>query len=145
MQSPELQDYYRELILDHSRRPRNRGCLSGVTHTGVCRHPDRGDSMSVHVSCMDGVLESITFEGEGSAVALASASLMTLRVQGLTVDEARGWIAGMKTMLHASMEDEPDFDVLGDLAALGGIRQFPARIACALLAWEALEDALKSV
>lgn len=139
----ELEDYYRELILDHSRRPRNRGELEGATHHGQSVHAAKGDAFIVHLRVESERVETVNFEGAGSAVALASASLMTRYVAGKTLNDARQLSARVRALLTQSAAAEDDFSDLEDLNALAGVRQFPARIACALLAWEALENALK--
>lgn len=137
----DLQEYYRELILDHSRRPRHRGELEGATHCGVFAHPQKGDSLSVALRVREERIESAAFTGEGSAMALASASLMTVRVQGMRLEEARALAGEVIAMLESSPDAALDEDALGELAALEGVRRFPARVLCAKLAWEALRAA----
>jgi len=140
----ELEDYYRELILDHSRRPRNRGVLEDWTHQGESVHTNKGDRMKIFVRVTQhDAVEAVTFEGEGSAIALASASLLTRYLTGKSLEACLQFSAKVKDMLLSPTQDEQDLSALEDVAALAGIRQFPARIACALLAWEAFENAVE--
>lgn len=139
--NPDLEDYYRELILEHGRCPACRGALSGATHWGLAEHPLKGERMEVFLRVEGEVIKEAAFEGEGSALALASASLMCQRVRGKSLREACELVGAVRAMLQLSLEVEPDVEALGDLAALAGVRQFPARVDCTLLAWEALEKA----
>ena len=136
----ELKDLYRDVILDHNKRPRNFGALTPPAIAARGHNPLCGDQLTVHVRLESGIIEDLKFEGSGCAISVASASLMTEAVKGL---DAAGF-----ARLHASVHDvltRHDAEVpasLGKLAALGGVREYPARVKCASLSWRTLEAAL---
>ena len=138
-----LQDLYQDIILSHNKRPRNEGELDPHTGKAEGYNPLCGDKVTVFVNEHDGRIEAVKFTGEGCAISRASASIMTTLLAGRTVQEARARAQKFYDMLTAT--EEPDLDVLeeGEVAALVGVRQFPARIKCATLAWHALEEALE--
>ena len=140
----DLTDLYQEIILSHNRRPRNEGVLDPCDCEAEGFNPLCGDRITVYV-CKDdgGRLEKVQFLGEGCAISRASASIMTLQLEGTTVDEAHAKIAEISQLLTQEEEPEADLEALGDLTALLGVRQFPARIKCATLAWHALGSALR--
>jgi len=130
-----LQTLYDETILDHSRRPRNRRALEG----GRCaeRHnPICGDRITVHVRFDGGVIRDVSFEGSACAIAIASASLMTEVLNGQTM-AAAGILAERFGHMIGAPPGAPVED-MGALGALAGVRQFPIRVKCATLAWQAL-------
>lgn len=136
----ELRDLYQEVIFDHYRRPRNRGALPGASHEAEGYNPLCGDRVKVHVRVDDGVVREVSFEGEGCAISTASASLMTEALQGRRVDE----IGPLFSSFHAMVTGEaggPQAQ-LGKLEVLAGVREFPARVKCATLAWHTLKAAL---
>jgi len=142
--SDELNDLYQDIILDHHRRPRNRGTIEQPTATGEGFNPLCGDQLTVFLKMDADRIADLKFTGEGCAISQASASLMTQRVKGKTVPEARVEIADIKALLLG--ENEPPIEVaerVGDAIALKGVRKFPARVKCATLAWHALEVALE--
>jgi len=136
----ELADLYQEIILDHNRRPRNFRELPGCTCHADGVNPLCGDEVEVFVQVDDGRLSDVAFQGQGCAISRASASMMTGKTKGKTEAEARGMSARVREML-VGPEAEPPGE-LGDLAALSGVRKFPARIKCAMLPWHTLEAAL---
>jgi len=141
--SDELDDLYQDIILDHHRRPRNRGTIDQPSATGEGFNPLCGDELTVFIKMDGDKIADIKFTGQGCAISQASASLMTQRIKGKTVHEARMEIADIKTLLIG--EGEPPIRVaerVGDAIALKGVRKFPARVKCATLAWHALEVAL---
>jgi nitrogen fixation NifU-like protein len=144
MHDDHLTDLYQEIILGHNKRPKNKGVLDPYDGKGEGFNPLCGDEVDVYVRKTDGgVLEAVQFSGEGCAISQASASMMTLVTKGKSIDEAKAEIERVVKMLTA--EEEPEsvaLDVWGDLAALIGVRKFPARIKCATLAWHALEEAI---
>jgi len=137
-----LDDLYREVLLDHSKRPRNRGDLpSPPAVVGRGDNPLCGDRVAVSVVVEDGVVSDIRFDGEGCAISTASASVMTGLVRGKTVDEA----LGLFDRFHAMLASEPTGeDPPAAMAAFEGVRRFPMRVKCATLAWHALADALRA-
>lgn len=134
-----LQDLYREVILDHNRRPRNfRVIEGGRHHEGY--NPLCGDRLTVYMTVEDGVVRDVAFEGQGCAISKASASLMTEALKGLTVDQARARFAEFQAMVTSPLESPvPD---LGKLSVLAGVREFPTRVKCASLAWHTAKAVL---
>lgn len=136
----DLSDLYQEIILDHNKRPRNYRAMPECTCHAEGNNPLCGDEVEVFVRLEDGKLSDVAFQGQGCAISRASASMMTGKTKGRTESEARGMSAQVREML-VGPEAEPPRE-LGDLAALSGVRKFPARIKCAMLPWHALEAAL---
>ncbi|MGA0848828.1 MAG: Fe-S cluster assembly sulfur transfer protein SufU [Chthoniobacterales bacterium] len=136
----ELSDLYQEIILDHNKRPRNYRAMPECTCHAEGNNPLCGDEVEVFVRLENGELSDVAFQGQGCAISRASASMMTGKTKGKTEAEARGMSAQVREML-VGPEAEPPRE-LGDLAALSGVRKFPARIKCAMLPWHALEAAL---
>lgn len=136
-----LRDLYQEVIFDHYRRPRNRGPLAGASHEAEGHNPLCGDNVKVHVRVEDGVVRAMTFEGDGCAISTASASLMTEALAGRSVEE----IAPLAEEFHAMVTGAADAQRpgLGKLEVLAGVREFPARVKCATLAWHTLKAALE--
>ena len=140
----DLTELYQEIILAHSRRPKNEGVLDPCDCQAEGFNPLCGDRITVYVNQdAEQRLSCVQFLGEGCAISRASASFMTGRVRGVTVDEAHRKIAEVVELLLGEDELEADLEVLGDLTALLGVRRFPARIKCATLAWHALGSALR--
>ena len=135
----ELRDLYRELILDHARKPRHFGKLAGATHSADGINPLCGDKLHLYLKLADDVIEDAAFEGSGCAISLASASLMTDMIIGSTLDDANTWYRNVTARLKGEQEIG-DVD-LGKLTALEGVRDFPSRVKCATLAWHALKAA----
>lgn len=145
----ELYDLYRELILDHARKPRHFGRLDQATHTAQGINPLCGDKLSLYFIVDDsGQIETVSFEGSGCAISMASASLLTDTVIGLRVDQAEAVFDAITSRLtRGQAGDESDIDVNFEaryekLVALDGVREFPSRVKCATLAWHALHSAL---
>jgi nitrogen fixation NifU-like protein len=136
----ELRELYQEVILDHNRKPRNFRKLEGATHTAEGYNPLCGDQITVYLDVQDGVIRHATFQGAGCAISKASASLMTSSVTGKPAAEADALFQRVHAMLTAD-RDGGARDV-GKLVALGGVREFPARVKCATLAWHTLQAAL---
>jgi nitrogen fixation NifU-like protein len=139
---PELEDLYQEIILDHNRRPRNYGVLKDATHRAEGHNPLCGDEVTVFVHLEGDVIREITFDGQGCAISRASASLMTLKLKGRTIDQARALMREVHDLLTGPALEAPPPDDLGDLAALAGVRKFAVRVKCATLAWRTFEAAL---
>ncbi len=141
----DIQDLYRELILDHSRNPRHFGRLSDATHTANGINPLCGDKLKLYLRVDDkGYIESSSFEGSGCAISVASASLMTDTVTGLPVDQAETCFEEITQRLTSDKATSNFASRLDKLRALDGVRAFPARIKCATLAWHALHSALEN-
>jgi nitrogen fixation NifU-like protein len=139
---PELDDLYRELILDHYRAPRNRGKPAGATAEADGYNPLCGDEIQVWVAVKDGKIEDAGFAGRGCSISQASGSMMTEALKGRSVEEARELIRAFTAMM-TSPDAEPAVD-LGDLEAFQGVARFAVRVKCATLAWHVLEEALQA-
>ena len=139
-----LDDLYQDLLLDHKRRPRNFGRLQCVHHGATGHNPLCGDTVSLQLAERDGAVAEIAFEGQGCAICIASASLLTEAVKGRPLAEAKQLSAAMHDLLtQAEPPPEERQSALGKLAALQGVRRFPSRIKCAMLAWRALDQCLE--
>ncbi|NLY26295.1 MAG: SUF system NifU family Fe-S cluster assembly protein [Alcaligenaceae bacterium] len=134
-----LRDLYQEVIFDHNRNPRNFGELADATHHADGHNPLCGDQLTVYVQLKEGVVEKAMFIGHGCAISKASASLMTEAVKGKTVEEVESLFADMHAMLTEAHPEARDF---GKLEVLSGVREFPARVKCATLAWHTLHNAI---
>ena len=137
----ELKDLYRDVILDHNKRPRNFGRLEPCDTSADGFNPLCGDRLTVTVALDGDRIRDIRFEGKGCAISTASASLMTEAVKGMD----RTTFEAIRDTVHRSLT-EPEFEApatLGKLAALSGVREFPARVKCASLCWHTLEAALE--
>jgi len=135
----DLADLYRDVIVDHNRRPRNRGRLPGATHSAVGNNPLCGDELRIEVEVAGNVIQDLRFEGSGCAISTASASLMSEAVKGRTREEVAELFGDVHRMLTG---DASGASQLGKLAALAGVREFPARVKCASLCWHTLNAAL---
>jgi nitrogen fixation protein NifU and related proteins len=138
----ELNDLYRDVILDHNRRPRNFGGLDPADASVEGFNPMCGDRLTVRLRLADDKISDIRFEGQGCAISTASASMMTEAVKGRTRTEA----LRLFDRVHQLLTDDaaPPADELGKLAALSGVRAYPARVKCASLCWHTLASALRS-
>lgn len=134
-----LSSLYREVILDHYRRPRNKGELEDATHTVTMNNPLCGDVVELHLRVRGDRIEKAAFQGRGCSISQASASMMTGELEGRRVEEARGLAAKFTRLLHGEGELAQD-EKLGDLRALAGVAKFPVRIKCALLGFDCLEE-----
>jgi nitrogen fixation NifU-like protein len=135
----ELTDLYREVILDHNKRPRNFGRLDPHDAEGQGHNPLCGDRLTITLNRDGERLADLRFEGNGCAISMASASLMTEAVKGKSLAE----VADLFARVHALLTDRNASSAdLGKLAALSGVREFPARVKCASLAWHTLNAAL---
>ena len=135
---------YQELILKHYRRPRNRGLLEGATAVVSMRNPTCGDEITLQLRVVEGTIEAVRFEGQGCSISQASASMMSELMEGKSIAESEALAARFVELMHGSVEASQD-RALGDLRALSGVAKFPPRVKCALLAWNALQEAEKEV
>lgn len=142
--SSELRDLYQELVLDHSRQPRNFRKLEGATRTAEGFNPLCGDQPTLYVKLADGLIEDIAFQGAGCAISKASASLMTTALKGKKQEEARTLFERVHLMLTEGPGGKVKPEELGKLAVLSGVWEFPARVKCATLAWHTLKSALEA-
>ena len=139
----DLHELYQDIILDHNKRPRHYGVLTDYTHTAEGYNPLCGDKMDVYLIIKDGRIERVQFEAACCAICKAAASIMTETLIGKTIDEAEAAFARVNELLTSDQEIEADLSVDGEIAALVGVRKFPARIKCATLPWHTYEAALK--
>jgi nitrogen fixation protein NifU and related proteins len=140
--SLEIEELYQEVILDHSRRPRNFGELADAAVRVHGDNPACGDEIHLGVKFdAEGGLQDIKFSGHGCAISQASASLMTMKLKG----KSRANVIEMLRAFHDLVTNETNEAprMLGDLCAMRGVRKFPQRVKCAMLAWRAVEQALQ--
>ena len=135
-----LDNLYKEIILDHYKRPRNRGELDPHTVRQEGLNPSCGDELELFLFIDGDRVREAKFIGEGCAISQASASMMTQALKGLSVDEARSLAEDFKAMIHGGEPSER----LGDLKLLQGISKLHARVKCATLPWVTLTEALDS-
>ncbi len=140
---PRLSALYQELILDHYRRPRNKGVLEQPTHAIVLNNPLCGDEIELQLRMDGDVIKEVRFIGRGCSISQAAASMMTQIVKDKRLADALALADRMSAMMHGDESAAADKG-LGDLRALAGVAKFPVRIKCALLPWNALKDAVKS-
>ena len=139
--STDLRDLYQQVILDHNRSPRNFKQLPEANHSAKGDNPLCGDKITVYVKVNDGVIEDVAFQGTGCAISQSSASLMTSAVKGKTVEEAEKLFHAFHDMVTGEPTNGEPVN-LGKLAAFEGVKEFPARVKCANLAWHTLHAAL---
>jgi nitrogen fixation NifU-like protein len=140
--SSDLSDLYQEVVLEHSKRPRNYRVVEGHNHEAAGHNPLCGDQLSVTMKVEGDVIRDIGFQGQGCAISKASASLMT----GAVKDRTRAEAEALFQRVHKLVTEGPeglDMDALGKLAVLSGVSEFPARVKCASLAWHTLRAALE--
>lgn len=137
----DLKDLYQEVILDHNRNPRNCYIMDGASYTADGHNPLCGDTVKVYLRIENGVIEEISFQGQGCAICTASTSLMTESVQGRSVEEAQGLFEEFHQMLTGVAEEQGV--VLGKLQVFEGVREYPVRVKCATLAWHTLNAAME--
>ena len=140
---PRLSALYQELILDHYRRPRNKGVLEQPTHTIALNNPLCGDEIDLQLRMEGDLIKDVRFIGRGCSISQAAASMMTQIVKEKRLVDALALADRMSAMMHGDESAATD-KALGDLRALAGVAKFPIRVKCALLPWNALKDAVKS-
>jgi nitrogen fixation NifU-like protein len=143
MQS-ELDELYKQVILDHNKSPRNFGTIEHPSHHAEGFNPLCGDHIDVFLIIADNKITDIKFNGSGCAISKASASIMTTLLVGKTIEEAKEMFDDFHDLITAEQEKEFDMDKLGKLAVFYGVRQFPSRIKCASLAWHTLQSAIEN-
>ncbi|NDE02601.1 MAG: SUF system NifU family Fe-S cluster assembly protein [Gammaproteobacteria bacterium] len=136
----DLKDLYRDVILDHNKHPRNVGRLCPCDTSAEGHNPLCGDRLSLTLRIEAERIADIRFEGKGCAISTASASLMCEAVKGHSIDEVDALRTNVHRMLTGAEEPPP---AIGKLAALAGVREYPARVKCASLAWHTLQAALQ--
>jgi nitrogen fixation NifU-like protein len=139
----DLRELYQQVILEHSRNPRNYKELDEASRKAEGYNPLCGDQFTVYVTVEDDRVVDVAFKGSGCAISKASASLMTSAVKGKTVAEAEELFERFRTMVTSEHDAEIDEEGLGKLMVLAGVRAFPVRVKCATLAWHTLRSALE--
>jgi nitrogen fixation NifU-like protein len=133
-------DLYQEVVVDHKRAPRNFGTLPAPTHRARGHNPQCGDDLQVELQLAQGRVRDIRFSGQGCAICMASASMMSEAVKGQEIEVAQQLQQRFRAVLTGQLE--PEAAQLGKLISLAGVRRYPSRIKCALLGWHALMHAL---
>src|SRR5262245_17108704 len=140
MNDIEITDLYQELIVDHSRRPRNYRRLESATHHAEGFNPLCGDRVKVYVDRENDLIRDVSFEGEGCAISKASASLMTESIKGKSTAEAAELFSRFRDLVTGNANAG---GALGKLVVFSGLRGFPTRVKCATLVWHTLRAALE--
>ncbi len=139
----DLRDLYQEVIFDHNRNPRNFRVMSDASREVEGFNPLCGDRLTLYLKIDGGIIEDASFQGSGCAISTASVSLMTEIVKGKTEQEALDLFETFHQMTTGKSEDI-NLEAVGKLAVLAGVRDYPARVKCATLAWHTLDAALKN-
>ncbi|MHB1191684.1 MAG: Fe-S cluster assembly sulfur transfer protein SufU [Longimicrobiales bacterium] len=142
METPPLNSLYQQLILEHYRNPRNKSELPDKTVEIHMRNPTCGDEIRLQLRVEDGRIADVRFVGQGCSISQAAVSMMTQLIKGRSLDEADGVAERFKAMMHGDPDVAKDKS-MGDLRALAGVSRFPVRVKCALLGFDALQEALK--
>jgi len=138
----DLRELYQDLILDHTKRPRNFGRLETANCQADGYNPLCGDKVTVFLNVENDVVNDIRFQGSGCAISTASASMMTESLKGKTVADAKTLFAQFHELLTGKSDQLPDIEALGKLAVFSGVKEFPIRVKCATLAWHTMNAAL---
>ena len=136
-----LDDLYREIILEHYRSPRRKGHLERHTHAADGANPLCGDQITVEIAVADGTIEDVAFSGQGCSISQASASMMSDFVAGRSVEQALEGVGAFQRMMTEG--EPPEDQAFADIEALIGVAKFPVRVKCASLGWKTLEQALE--
>ena len=142
METPPLKSLYQQLILEHYRSPRNKAELPDKTVEIHMRNPSCGDEIRLQLRIEDDRIADARFVGQGCSISQAAVSMMTQLVKGRSLGEADAVAERFKAMMHGDADAAKDKS-MGDLRALAGVSQFPVRVKCALLGFDALQEALK--
>lgn len=138
---PELRDLYQDIILEHSKRPRNYRTLESANRKAEGFNPLCGDHFTIYLEVGDGQIRDISFQGSGCAISKASASMMTQAVKGKRTEEAEQLFEKFHHVVTG--KNGAESNELGKLAAFAGVSEYPVRVKCATLAWHALRAALE--
>ncbi len=137
-----IEELYQEIILDHYKNPRNKGKMENPDFHRHARNSLCGDEIDIYARVQNGILTEVTFAGQGCSISQSSASMLTEALKGKTVEEAEKLIANFRQMLSGT-EENPDEETWGELAALRGVTKFPARVKCAVLAWDTAQKGIQ--
>jgi nitrogen fixation NifU-like protein len=139
----DLRDLYQEVILDHNKSPHNYREMPDASRIALGHNPLCGDKLKLYVRVEGDRIEDVAFQGSGCAISKASASIMTDSVKGKSLEEAEALRGKFQDLLTGPPDVKADGAGMGKLAVFSGVREFPARVKCATLAWHTLESALK--
>ena len=139
----DLRDLYQEVIFDHNRNPRNFRVIENADREVEGFNPLCGDRLTLYLKIADGVIQDASFQGSGCAISTASVSLMTEIIKGKTEQEVEQLFETFHKMTTGK-DQEVNLEAVGKLAVLAGVREYPARVKCATLAWHTLDAALKN-
>jgi nitrogen fixation protein NifU and related proteins len=139
----ELRELYQEVIFDHNRNPRNFRVMEDANRRVEGFNPLCGDRLTLYLKVEDGTIKDASFQGQGCAISTASVSLMTELIKGQTEQEAEELFEVLHKII-TSQDEAVNLEELGKLAVLAGVREYPARVKCATLAWHTLVAALKN-
>lgn len=137
----QLDELYRRVIMDHYKNPRNRGTMDEDSVTVDLNNPTCGDRIQLQMQVEDGIVKQAKYTGDGCSISMSSASMMTDAIRGMTLEQA----LELADKFSAMIQGQPvEFEEYEDLEALSGVSKFPARIKCAMLAWNALRKGIES-
>ena len=139
----DFDDLYQDIVMDHSRRPRNYGPLENPTSSNDGYNPLCGDEITVFLRLEDNKVAEVSFQAEGCAISKSSASMMTEGIKGKTVVDAMKVFEAFRSLLTQDQLDDQQIELLGDLEILRGVSHYPARIKCATLSWHTLKAGLE--
>jgi nitrogen fixation protein NifU and related proteins len=139
----DLRELYQDVIIDHSKRPRNFRVLETANHSSEGYNPLCGDKVTVFLELADERVKSVSFQGSGCAISTASASVMTESVKGKTLAEVEALFGVFHNLVTGKPPDGGTAPDLGKLAVFSGVSEFPVRVKCATLAWHTLHAALQ--
>ena len=139
----ELRELYQQVILDHNKSPRNFRVIEHANHHSEGYNPLCGDRIDIYLDVEKGIVKDISFQGKGCAISKASASLMSSMVKDKPVEQAEKLFEKFHDLITGKLGENPDIEELGKLAVFAGVRDFPARVKCASLAWHTMINALK--
>ncbi len=140
----ELQELYQQVILDHNKNPRNFGTIDCATNRAEGHNPLCGDQIDITAVIENGLIKELKFSGSGCAISKASASIMTTLVVGKTIEEAKQLFDVFHKIVTADIHDRIETLEIGKMAVFAGVREFPARVKCASLAWHTMIKALEN-
>lgn len=138
----DLDELYKQVILDHNKNPRNFGVIENANSHAKGHNPLCGDQLDLYLVIEDGLIKNVKFNGSGCAISKASASIMTSLIKGKTIEEAKQLFEEFHNLVTSDPEAEIDTSELGKLEVFCGVREFPARIKCASLPWHTLAQAI---
>ena len=139
---PDLRDLYQEVVIDHSKRPRNFHKIADADRTAQGYNPLCGDRVTVYVKFENGKVNDVSFEGSGCAISTASASIMTEMLKGKTAEDARALFDRFHDLVTTGATPDKNGPELGKLEVFSKVGDYPARVKCAMLVWHTLRSAL---